>query len=399
MSAPAYEKYPPGRDARELLEYFFAHEATFPKDPLALIRHIGIVVASNLAKTVLHNDAAYWESWSPSDGGSTHSDACCHPSLDLATDLRDATFEDEKRRVVLFDPDFNDASTMHAPKQTPAPQGWSVSKVYHHNPPDPCDYTQMRLCTVKYRLTDGTRQHTVTVTTEPPGGCNECVKCCAVFKLQGVRVFWYCHETFQVFCLYPEEEPFRLHAVSATPDQTVNLLYDGPSRVAWRVRRSLYASVYNESSWNVIPLRFLPGAVPFPGLDDSGGIFDPHITAHPWPKDDVGYEMLMREWERLFKGLAMLFSSVISPYVDKEKWQPCRAYGMGKYRAFPAIGRLLQQQMQRRLVRALRDTLLGMAQALEEERARDPVKRCAACAVQAAKDQLVLGLEPKRQRV
>ena len=80
------------------------------------------------------------------------------------------------------------------------------------------------------------------------------------------------------------------------------------------------------------------------------------------------------------------------------RWALCRQTGMGKHRAFPAIGRLLQEQLERRLVCALRDALLGKAQALEEERARDPVKRCAACAVQAAKDQLVLGLEPASKR-
>lgn len=42
--------------------------------------------------------------------------------------------------------------------------------------------------------------------------------------------------------------------------------------------------------------------------------------------------------------------------------------------------------------------LLVRAQWREEARAQDPVKRCAACAVQAAKDQLVLGLEPGAKR-
>lgn len=42
--------------------------------------------------------------------------------------------------------------------------------------------------------------------------------------------------------------------------------------------------------------------------------------------------------------------------------------------------------------------LLVKAQWREEARAQDPIKRCAACAVQAAKDQLVLGLEPGSKR-
>jgi hypothetical protein len=63
------------------------------------------------------------------------------------------------------------------------------------------------------------------------------------------------------------------------------------------------------------------------------------------------------------------------------------------------FARLVNEQLHARINRIVRQTLLARAQALEEARAQDPVKRCAACAVQAAKDQLVLGLEPKRQKV
>ena len=85
MSAP--DSYAPGRDACELLKWFFAHEATFPKDPIALLRHIGIVVSANLAHTAASDEAAYWESWSPADGGSDCSQSYFHPTLDLATDF------------------------------------------------------------------------------------------------------------------------------------------------------------------------------------------------------------------------------------------------------------------------------------------------------------------------
>ena len=148
---------------------------------------------------------------------------------------------------------------------------------------------------------------------------------------------------------------------------------------------------------DVMALRFAPGVVPWLGKDEVGGTFDPYIASCPWPEYDVNFEMLACEWERQFKGLERLFAS--TDWNQITRWAQCRQTGAGDHRAFRAIGRLLQQQLERRLVRALRDALLGKAQALEEERARDPVKRCAACAVQAAKDQLVLGLEPKRQRV
>jgi len=55
-------------------------------------------------------------------------------------------------------------------------------------------------------------------------------------------------------------------------------------------------------------------------------------------------------------------------------------------------------QLRRRMFAKAYKLLLVKAQWKEEARAQDPIKRCAACAVQAAKDQLVLGLEPGAKR-
>ena len=54
--------------------------------------------------------------------------------------------------------------------------------------------------------------------------------------------------------------------------------------------------------------------------------------------------------------------------------------------------------LRRRMYAIALKVLLVKAQWKEEERAQDPIKKCAACAVQAAKDQLVLGLEPAAKR-
>ncbi|MGB1591353.1 MAG: hypothetical protein ACPIOQ_01265, partial [Promethearchaeia archaeon] len=66
------------------------------------------------------------------------------------------------------------------------------------------------------------------------------------------------------------------------------------------------------------------------------------------------------------------------------------------------IGEALTQQLQRRLVRVARTFLLKSAELAERRRAGDPVRKCAACAVEAVKSQLALGIEgpdAKRQRV
>lgn len=64
-----------------------------------------------------------------------------------------------------------------------------------------------------------------------------------------------------------------------------------------------------------------------------------------------------------------------------------------------AISALLEGRARRRLVRVASNFLLAKAQAAEERRAADPVRKCAACAVEAAKSQLVLGIEPATKRV
>ena len=62
----------------------------------------------------------------------------------------------------------------------------------------------------------------------------------------------------------------------------------------------------------------------------------------------------------------------------------------------PLLSARLSHQRRSRFVRIARTLLLARAQAREERIASDPVKKCAACAIQAAKSQLVLGLGRKR---
>ena len=64
-----------------------------------------------------------------------------------------------------------------------------------------------------------------------------------------------------------------------------------------------------------------------------------------------------------------------------------------------AISALLAERLRRRLVRVASRFLLAKAQAAEERRAADPVRKCAACAVEAVKGQLALGIEPATKRM
>ena len=65
------------------------------------------------------------------------------------------------------------------------------------------------------------------------------------------------------------------------------------------------------------------------------------------------------------------------------------------------IGHALTEAMRSRIFRIAYKFLLILGEKAEQRRAADPVRKCAACAVQAAKGQLVLGIEgpdAKRQR-
>ena len=64
-----------------------------------------------------------------------------------------------------------------------------------------------------------------------------------------------------------------------------------------------------------------------------------------------------------------------------------------------AISALLAERLRRRLVRGASHFLLAKAQVAEERRAADPVRKCAACAVEAVKSQLALGIEPATKRM
>ena len=59
---------------------------------------------------------------------------------------------------------------------------------------------------------------------------------------------------------------------------------------------------------------------------------------------------------------------------------------------FPHLTALLTRQLQRRMLRVARKLLLVKAQWKEEARATDPVRKCAACAIEAVKGRLALDM-------
>lgn len=64
----------------------------------------------------------------------------------------------------------------------------------------------------------------------------------------------------------------------------------------------------------------------------------------------------------------------------------------------PLLSERLSNQRRSRFVRIARTLLIARAQAREERVASDPIKRCAACAVEAVKSQLALGMPSAAKR-
>lgn len=70
-----------------------------------------------------------------------------------------------------------------------------------------------------------------------------------------------------------------------------------------------------------------------------------------------------------------------------------------RFKMYCELSWLYTKRLQDRVYRMGYKLLLTKAEQAEERRARDPVRKCAACAVQAAKSQLVLGIEPAAKRL
>lgn len=368
MSAP--DPHPRGLDARELLEFLFAREQTFPSDKVAMLRHVGIIVAKNLQ--------------------------AARPKLDVAEDLCEATVCGT-RRVALFDPE---TALMYRPECMPAEaDGWVLWKLVRHRAVEPLTLCCEDLYTAKYKFEE---RKAVTVTAGAPFGHeNVPTQSCVMFKLRNKEIYWYCHGTFQVLTLMPAYDGgcndfATLHAVLCQPGKITYLLYDSSTKVAWRTLTAWSGIAHRGGCREVVPMRFPEWEDPWPELPFPHETFKPWYAACPWPKYELDFPTIHAARTHQFEFLRVLFAS--TDCNQGAKWTMCGQFGKGEVCAFPAIGRMLGKQLQDRFARAMRLTLLTVAQELEEARARDPVKRCAACAVQAAKDQLVLGLEPALKR-
>lgn len=380
-----------GLDALKLLEWFAAHEDEFPKDPDAILRHVGIVVAKNMGKT---EDFLYHQEHMHDNGSPIPSESW-RPKMDLAEDFQNATAGGE-RNIVEFDPD---CAMMSRPSGKPAcKDGWTLRSLERQRASD-----SSNLYTAKYSFSGqrsrGWREW-VTISVNPSDEYDVPSQYCAQFCINKIAIFWYHYHKKEIFCLAPVDYDDPVHAVCVEPWYVKYVIYN--NKRAIRVGTYLHSCKHGFVSRRVTVVRFTEENKPFQ-YKDMGHFyegFNPWVAACPWTNETGGIEIreIFEIWRVHFRDLEMLFG-FMGPWPKSDlTWRRCYENGP-EYRKLDHCGRFLCNQLWNRINRIVRVTLLARAQALEEERAQDPVKRCAACAVQAAKDQIVLGLEPaKRQK-
>tara|TARA_Y100000768_G_scaffold362054_1_gene320569 strand:+ start:3830 stop:4903 length:1074 start_codon:yes stop_codon:yes gene_type:complete len=331
------------------LSRIFNREEEMPKEPTTCLRRVGWIVADTLQR----------------DGAmpSGHS---------LAEELRSVT--PGWRSMLVWNPY---SMSVVNPNNPAVQHGWVLKEVA-----DTCRSTLNKSAKLRYDYTSPItgKIHPLQLTTRG-GGTHEF----AAFAVHGNLIHWYQNEEFCTFahtCLKGalEDVDLELVAVSATDVtyarysikkndcivhrtdtfehlETVCVLhFDGDEalgRVPY-IRQFLMDNMLNYSSENEAIIW--------------------HLSHTQSVKDRL--ERLSRDL-RAVTCLEKRQDSTLGPVVV----------------CLPHLSLRLTERRRARLLRVARTLLVARAQEAEERRAADPVKKCAACAVEAVKSQLALGIE------
>lgn len=203
----------------------------------------------------------------------------------------------------------------------------------------------------------------------------------ACFTINGVRIFWYQVESDSLGAFFLETNwsnsdstPFVLEVVR-------------PRASVFRYAR--YDSRSNSTSVTTTHTNYF--AVVWDGAKCPPCLGEPlNDLGLPKPFDLVNYDS-----DTIEATIRMLNSEVLFDLISS-------VLLIGRSRTdndYQHISNLLTKQLRERLWRVGRELLFHWVQLKQEAIAADPVKKCAACAIEAVKSQLALGIEPKRQRL
>jgi hypothetical protein len=339
------------------LSRIFDREEEMPKEPTTCLRRVGWIVADSFKR------------YGAMPSG--HS---------LTEELRSATLGE--RSVLVWNP--YTVSVVNEPN--PAIQhGWVLSEVA-----DTCRSTVVKSAKLRYEYTSPVtgKSHALRLTIRG-GGAHEF----AAFVVQGNAIHWYHNEEFCTFahtCLKWDLEDVDLELVAVREDDVTYTRYN------IKKNDCIVHRTYTTDHQETVSIFHFHGA----GAAGRVPYFRP-FTLDNHLNYNLGNEAIM--WHqsheqsvhnRLVR-LSQDLRAVTGYLGDGHAGDPDRRGNAG----IPVVvnlrhlSRRLTMRRRARLARVARTLLVARAQEAEERRAADPVKKCAACAVEAVKSQLALGIE------
>lgn len=327
------------------LQHLFDHEEELPDDPTAMLKRIGWVFAEKL--------------YEAGESG-VHS---------LDSELQHVCDSDARNKVAWCPVSF---SLRHPFSATPL-HGWCLDVVL-----DVDSLRKNAKSVYKYRSPVDDRKHNVHLTIRM--GCHEF----ACFQLKGRICYWHSHAGHNTIVADHGGSLGVLHGVAIRAATVTYARYEAAPAGTCLVHRLFTTS--HESYMSIKRFREDPSWLHMPYI----GNWAIHNQLYYDPAHDAvlnhneGTNTAQLRLEKLAAAIR-----AITKHDRAATWTE-----------LPLLSAQLSRQRRSRFVRIARTLLIHRAQAREEARARDPVKKCAACAIEAVKSQLALGIEPasKRQR-
>ena len=342
MSDPeAWDREPPYLTA---LAHLFDHQDELPSDQAARLRRIGWVFA---------------EKWYEYGESEAHS---------LDDELRHACDNVARSKLVWSPASF----ALQHPHGPTAQRGWYIDQMLHM---DNAALRRNAKFTYKYHSPVTHKEHRLDLSIRLQH--HEF----AHFTLKGQNYFWHFHDGYVAIVWHDgrvTDLMEALHIVTFRAAAVTYVRYDVPNAT------SLIHRIFTTSHESCVSIkRFRDPRV---DSEPQFGHWNFYNQMYYNPEHDAilnhngGVSSTRRRLEQLAEDVKAVTSNGTSV----------------PWKELPLLSERLSRQRRSRFVRIARTLLLARAQVREERVASDPVKKCAACAIQAAKSQLVLGLGHKR---
>lgn len=271
--------------------------------------------------------------------------------------------------------------------------GWVLKEVA-----DTCRSTLIKSAKLRYEYTSPVtgKSHALQLTIRG-GGAHEF----AAFTVRGNVINWYQNEelcTFAHTCLKGALEDVDLELVAVHADHVTYTRYNMKKNDC--IVHRTYTAEYLETVW-ILHFHGAGAAGRVPHFRPF--ILDNHLNYNLGNEAIMFHQSHEQSVHNRLERLSQDLRAVTRHLGDGYAGDPDRRGNAGIPVAvcLRHLSRRLTMRRRARLLRVARTLLVARAQEAEERRAADPVKKCAACAVEAVKSQLALGIdntEPSAKR-